>query len=119
MFAFTVLLWRVIINVIGIRFNLSVVKVLFSLYFETLDQSRDVLIATDVPSPLVERGEVHPPPFKLPGGTMRKYYKLALLTVTVVSVVCLVFYKAQYDKLYNVLEVRDGKDHDDRRSFHE
>ena len=36
---------------------------------------------------------------------MRKYYKLALLTVTVVSVVCLVFYKAQYDKLYNVLEV--------------
>ena len=36
---------------------------------------------------------------------MKKYYTLVLITVTVVSVVCLVFYKTQYDKLYNVLQV--------------
>ena len=36
---------------------------------------------------------------------MRKYYTLVLITVTVVSFVCLVFYKTQYDKLYNVLQV--------------
>ncbi len=36
---------------------------------------------------------------------MRKYYKLALVVVTVVSLVCFVFYKTQYDRLYNVLQV--------------
>ena len=36
---------------------------------------------------------------------MRKYYKLLLVIVTVVSLVCFIFYKTQYDKLYNVLEV--------------
>ena len=36
---------------------------------------------------------------------MRKYYKLALVVVTLVSLVFLVFYKTQYDKLYNVLQV--------------
>ncbi len=36
---------------------------------------------------------------------MKNYYKLILVTVTVVSVVCFLFYKTQYDKLYNVLEV--------------
>ena len=36
---------------------------------------------------------------------MRKYYTLVLITVTLVSLVCLVFYKTQYDKLYNVLQV--------------
>ncbi len=44
---------------------------------------------------------------------MRKYYKLSLLIVTGVSLTFLVFYKSQYDKLYNVLQVleffgRDG-----------
>jgi hypothetical protein len=36
---------------------------------------------------------------------MRKYYKLVLVTVTAISLFCLIFYKTQYDKLYNVLEV--------------
>lgn len=36
---------------------------------------------------------------------MRKYYKLVLVVVTVVSLVCFLFYKTQYDKLYNVLQV--------------
>ncbi len=37
--------------------------------------------------------------------TMRKYYKLALILVTAASLVCLLFYKTQYDKLYRVLQV--------------
>ena len=36
---------------------------------------------------------------------MRKYSKLLLLVVTVVSLVFLAFYKTQYDKLYGVLQV--------------
>ena len=44
---------------------------------------------------------------------MRKYYKLCLFIVTAVSLVFLIFYKTQYDRLYNVLQVleffgRDG-----------
>eukprot|EP00094_Tigriopus_californicus_P007276 TCALIF_07003-PB protein Name:"Protein of unknown function" AED:0.35 eAED:0.35 QI:0/0.75/0.6/1/0.75/0.6/5/124/426 len=38
-------------------------------------------------------------------GVMRKYYKLALFLVAAFSFVCFLFYKTQYDKLYNVLEV--------------
>ncbi len=43
---------------------------------------------------------------------MRKYYKLALFVATGFSVVFLIFYKSQYDKLYNVLQVLEyfGKD---------
>ena len=36
---------------------------------------------------------------------MRKYYKLILSVITFVSVICFIFYKTQYDRLYNVLEV--------------
>jgi len=36
---------------------------------------------------------------------MRKYSKLTLVIVTVVSLICFLFYKVQYDKLYNVLQV--------------
>lgn len=38
---------------------------------------------------------------------MRKYYKLFMCVVTVLSLIFLIFYKSQYDKLYNVLEVLD------------
>lgn len=43
-----------------------------------------------------------PPDFS---SKMRKYYKLVLVVVTVISLVSFIFYKTQYDKLYNVLEV--------------
>ena len=36
---------------------------------------------------------------------MRKYTKLSLVIITVLSVICFLFYKIQYDKLYNVLQV--------------
>jgi len=36
---------------------------------------------------------------------MRKFSKLTLVIVTAVSLVCFLFYKIQYDKLYNVLQV--------------
>lgn len=39
------------------------------------------------------------------GSAMRKYYKLALFLVAAFSFICFLFYKTQYDKLYNVLEV--------------
>ena len=40
-----------------------------------------------------------------PAFKMRKYSKLLLIVITLVSLVCFVFYKTQYDKLYNVLQV--------------
>ena len=36
---------------------------------------------------------------------MKKISKCILLIVTLLSLVCLIFYKTQYDKLYNVLQV--------------
>ncbi|CAB4062186.1 unnamed protein product [Lepeophtheirus salmonis] len=36
---------------------------------------------------------------------MRKYYKLILVAVTLISLLFFIFYKTQYDKLYNVLQV--------------
>jgi len=36
---------------------------------------------------------------------MKKISKCLLLVVAGVSLVCLIFYKTQYDKLYNVLQV--------------
>jgi len=36
---------------------------------------------------------------------MRKYTKLSLVIITAFSVICFLFYKIQYDKLYNVLQV--------------
>jgi len=36
---------------------------------------------------------------------MKKISKFLLFVVTVISLVFLIFYKLQYDKLYNVLEV--------------
>jgi len=47
---------------------------------------------------------------------MRKYYKLALMVVTVLSLVCFAFYKTQYDRLYKVLQVLEyfGNDGDGR-----
>ena len=50
----------------------------------------------------------HPPKLKKNSNIcdkMRKYYKLFMIVVTLVSVVCLLFYKTQYEKLYKVLEV--------------
>ena len=38
-------------------------------------------------------------------GKMRKFSKLFLAVLTVVSFVFFLFYKIQYDKLYNVLQV--------------
>ena len=50
--------------------------------------------------------EHHPPHHHLRvQGKMKKYYKLVLVVVTVISLVSFIFYKTQYDKLYNVLEV--------------
>ena len=36
---------------------------------------------------------------------MRKISKCLLIVVTLVSLACVLFYKQQYDKLYNVLQV--------------
>ena len=36
---------------------------------------------------------------------MKKISKCLLLIVSLLSLVCLIFYKTQYDKLYNVLQV--------------
>ena len=36
---------------------------------------------------------------------MKKFSKLFLCILTVVSIICFIFYKSQYDKLYNVLQV--------------
>eukprot|EP00096_Caligus_rogercresseyi_P010032 TRINITY_DN3531_c0_g1_i1.p1 TRINITY_DN3531_c0_g1~~TRINITY_DN3531_c0_g1_i1.p1 ORF type:complete len:486 (-),score=112.71 TRINITY_DN3531_c0_g1_i1:77-1534(-) len=37
--------------------------------------------------------------------SMRKYYKLFLVSLSLLSLLCFLFYKTQYDKLYNVLQV--------------
>lgn len=44
---------------------------------------------------------------------MKKISKCILLIVTLISLVCLVFYKTQYDKLYNVLQVLEFFGSDD------
>ena len=58
-----------------------------------------------------QNGEVKGP------STMRKYYKLLLLVITALSVVFLLFYKTQYDKLYGVLQVMEffGEGREDGR----
>ena len=38
-------------------------------------------------------------------GKMRKFSKLTLVIITAVSLLCFLFYKIQYDKLYNVLQM--------------